>query len=163
MKKKLKYLGYILLLGLVVIQFFQPEENKSPAYSGHRLNDAYKVPTDVDEMLKASCYDCHSNNTEPMWYMKIQPIGWWIGHHIEEAKEELNFDEFGAYSLARQFHKFEEIGEMVGEGEMPLSSYTLVHDNAKLSEEDVKVIVDWAASMQAWMKETYPADSLERK
>lgn len=163
MKKLFKYFAYILLVGLVVIQFFQAEENKNPAFAGHRLNDAYKVPTDVDELLKASCFDCHSNNTESMWYMKIQPIGWWIADHIEEGKSELNFDEFGTYGLPRQFHKFEEIAEMVGEGEMPLSSYTLVHDNAKLDEGDVKVIVDWANSMQSWMKETYPADSLVRK
>lgn len=163
MKKRIKYLGLILLVALVVIQFFQPEANSSPAFSGHRLQDAYEVPQNVDEILTVSCFDCHSNNTKPLWYMKIQPIGWWIADHVEDGKEELNFDEFGTYSLRRQYHKFEEIAEMIEEGEMPLSSYTLVHDDAKLTEDEKEAVIAWTNSMRDWMKATYPADSLERK
>ena len=163
MKKKLKYAGLLLLAGFIIIQFFQPEQNASPAYSGHRMEDAYKVPRDIQLLLSNSCYDCHSNNSTPMWYMKVQPIGWWISHHIEEGKDELNFDEFGTYSLRRQYHKFEEIVEMIEEDEMPLYSYTIVHDRAVLSEADKESIISWANNMRTWMKETYPEDSLIRK
>lgn len=163
MKKWLKYFGWSLLIALIVIQFFQPGKNASAAYSGHRMQDVYEVSEQVDLVLANSCADCHSNNTKPMWYMKVQPIGWWISSHISDAKEELNFDEFGTYSLRRQYHKFEEIVEMVEEDEMPLDSYTFIHSRAELSEADKELLIDWASDMQAWMTETYPADSLIKK
>jgi cbb3-type cytochrome oxidase cytochrome c subunit len=163
MKKFFKLFGWSLLIALIVIQFFQPEKNESVAYSGHRITDAYKLTDDVQEVLSVSCYDCHSNNTRPMFYMKIQPVGMWVMHHVEEGKDELNFDEFGAYTLRRQYHKLEEIIEMVNEDEMPLYSYTLMHGDATLDEAKKKVLVDWAGNLMDTLEAHYPMDSLVSK
>jgi hypothetical protein len=95
--------------------------------------------------------------------MRVQPVGWWISNHIHEGKEELNFDEFGTYSLRRQYHKLDEIIDEVKEKEMPLSSYTLIHDDADLSDAERQKITDWAADMRAMMEANYPKDSLVRK
>lgn len=160
MKKFFKLFGWALLIALIVLQFFQPEKNESVAYSGHRITDAYKLTNEVQEVLDVSCNDCHSNNTRPMFYMNIQPVGMWVMHHVEEGKDELNFDEFGAYSLRRQYHKLEEIIEMVNEGEMPLYSYTLMHDDATLDEAKKKVLVDWAGNLMDTLEAHYPMDSL---
>lgn len=163
MKRFFKLFGWSLLIALIVIQFFQPDTNASPAYSGHRVTDRYKVPDDVHDILYTSCYDCHSNNTRPMFYMRIQPIGWWIAHHIEEGKAELNFDEFGTYPLRVQYHKLEEIVEVTEEGEMPLSSYTLIHSDAKLSDKQKEALVHWATTIIDTLEAQYPKDSLEFK
>lgn len=163
MKKKLRYIFIALIVILVVIQFFQPSMNVSPAYSGHRITDAYQVPKETESLLENACYDCHSNNSKPMWYMRIQPVGWWISNHINEGKEELNFDEFGTYSPRRQYRKFEEIIDQVKEKEMPLWSYTLIHDDADLSDEERQQITDWATEMRTVMEASYPKDSLVRK
>lgn len=162
MKKRIKQIGIVLLLALVVLQFFRPEGNTNPVVAANQLNAKFVVPQDVDKILKTSCYDCHSNNSVPMWYMQIQPIGMWIDHHVEEGKGEINFDEFSAYSLRRQYHKFEEIEEMVLEGEMPLSSYTLIHGDASLTELQKKTLVDWTKSMMDTLEAHYPMDSLVR-
>ncbi len=160
MKKKLKLLGWILIAALVVCQFIQPTMNESTAASAHGLADSYPVSKDVAVILSTSCYDCHSNNTKSMFYMRIQPVGWWVMDHINEGKEELNFDEFGAYSLRRQYHKLEEIAEMVEEGEMPLTSYTLIHGEAELSDAQKTSLVEWADAMRDTMEAHYPMDSL---
>ena len=163
MKKFVKLFGWSLLIALVVLQFFQPERNETDAYSGHRITDAYKLTDDVQEVLDVSCNDCHSNNTRPQFYMNIQPVGMWVMDHVEEGKEELNFDEFGAYTLRRQYHKLEEIIEMVEEGEMPLSSYTLMHGDASLTDEKKKILVDWAGGLMDTLEAHYPMDSLVSK
>jgi hypothetical protein len=163
MKKILKLLGWSLLIALIVLQFFPPGKNEGPAYSGHRLTDSYKVPEDVQEILDMSCYDCHSNTTRPMFYMHIQPVGYWIMHHVEEGKDELNFDEFGTYTLRRQYHKLEEIVETVNEGEMPLSSYTLIHNDASLNEAQRKALTGWANALMDTLEAHYPMDSLVSK
>ena len=71
--------------------------------------------------------------------------------------------EFGAYSLRKQYHKLEEVVEQIKEKEMPLSSYTLIHTNAKLTPEQQDKIIGWATAIMDTMKATYPLDSLTRK
>ena len=117
------------------------------------ISSLVRVPDTVQQILKVSCYDCHSNNTVYPWYTNIQPVGWWLNHHVEEGKEHLNFNEFTNIpptekrtTRERQLKKLEEIKETVEEGEMPLSSYTLIHTNAKLTKEQRQLLINWADS-----------------
>lgn len=137
-----------VLIVLVVIQFLRPNRNLATEESANEISKHYQVPADVHALLKESCYDCHSNNTRYPWYTNIQPVGLWLQHHVNEGKEELNFSEFGGYTEKRAKHKFEEIEEMVNEGEMPLSSYTLIHQKAKLNSEQTKALASWAAALK---------------
>jgi hypothetical protein len=149
------------LLAFIVIQLFRPsKDNNSTAASLANINNFCTVPSDIDQALKSSCYDCHSNKTNYPWYSSVQPIGWWLESHIKEGKKELNFDEFGNYPLRRKYHKMEEIGEMVDEDEMPLSSYTLIHTSSKLSPEQKRQLVIWSEQIRSDMKARYPIDSL---
>ncbi len=145
MKKKI---GLGLLVALVVIQFVRPTRNSSASESLNDISKFYDVPDEVHAVLKKSCYDCHSNNTVYPWYTNIQPAGLWLQSHVNDGKEELNFSEFGAYDQKRAKHKFEEIGEVVGEAEMPLSSYTLIHRDAKLTSEQSSAIAAWASALK---------------
>ena len=129
-----------LLLVLVVIQFIHPAKNDSPVDSSHAISTGPAV-------LKVSCYDCHSNHTSYPWYDKIQPVAWYLSHHVKEGKQELNFDEFNTYPLKKKKKKLTEIVETVKEGEMPLSSYTLIHKDAILSIEQQQEIIQWADSL----------------
>src|SRR4051812_6460773 len=91
----------LLLAVLVIIQFFQPEKNENNDMTGQSndISSAMLVPDTVQAMLERSCYDCHSNNTKYPWYAEVQPVGWWLSHHVNEGKKELNFDEFATYNL----------------------------------------------------------------
>ena len=50
-------------------------------------------------------------------------------------------DEFLSYDQKKQDHKMEEVIEMVKEGEMPLDSYTWVHKDAKLTDDEVAMVM----------------------
>ena len=121
------------------------------------------MPAAVQTTLRTSCYECHSNHTDYPWYAEVQPVGLWLNDHVKEGKGELNFSEFAAYNLRRQYRKFEEIGKQLREGEMPLSSYTLIHRYALLSAEQQSALTSWAGAMQDTLKAHYPLDSLVRK
>ena len=69
--------------------------------------------------------------------------------HIRNAKEELNFSEFKTYSPEKAEKKFHEIQEMMEKKAMPLKSYLIMHDEAKLSIEDYQDVAEWAKKMQA--------------
>jgi hypothetical protein len=147
-----------LLVALVIIQFFKPARNISAEKSPNDITNKYAVPASVQEILKTSCYDCHSNNTVYPWYANIQPVAWWIADHINEGKKELNFSEFVTYSPKKAHHKLEEVNEMVKEGEMPLQSYTIIHQDTKLSEPQKLEIATWTDGL---MKEIAVANNLQ--
>jgi hypothetical protein len=73
----------------------------------------------------------------------VQPVGCFVKNHIEEGKEYLKFSEFGAYSTKKQAHKSEECYELIEKGEMPLSSYTIIHKDAVLSEAQQTELISY--------------------
>ena len=162
MKKFLKRLFLVLLLAFIVIQFFRPEKNISTVTSANDITTKYAVPADVQTILKTSCYDCHSNNTAYPWYNNIQPVAWWLKNHVDEGKKELNFSEFASYRIGRQYRKLDEVNKQIKEGEMPLESYTIIHGNAKLSEQQKLVVANWVNAIRDSIKAQYPEDSLKR-
>ncbi|KAA8474388.1 heme-binding protein [Arcticibacter tournemirensis] len=145
-----------IILGLAVIligiQFFQPLRNQSDEVTASHIERVYNVPQNVKAILTQSCYDCHSNNTRYPWYSRIQPGAWYMARHIKKGKEELNFSTFGEYSARKQRNKFRAMAGQVKDGEMPLSSYTLIHRNAVLSQQDKQVLVNWFGTMEDSIK-----------
>jgi hypothetical protein len=156
----LKKIGLILLGALVLIQFIRPEKNQSTVNPDQQLTSRYPIPDSVNTILQKACMDCHSNNSHYPWYASVQPIAWWLDEHIRDGKKHLNFDEYTHRSLRYQFHKMEETIEMVKTEEMPLSSYTWTHTEARLTKAERIAITQWAQSVIDTMKQRYPADSL---
>ena len=159
MKKYLKILLWTVLALFVLVQFIRPEKNLS-GDTRHDIASVYPIPPDVQGILKTSCYDCHSNTTVYPWYNAIQPIGLFLNNHVVEGKRHLNFNDFTGRKIAYQNHKLEEVVEMVEEGEMPMSSYTLIHRDAVLSAAQKEALTSWAKAIQDTIKLHYPADSL---
>lgn len=142
--KRLKKLLFAIVIVLIAIQFIQPARNVSGQMLPTDIIKAYNLPANVEIIFKNACYDCHSNNTHYPWYMNIQPMGWLMAHHIKDGKEKLNFSEFGSYSRRKQRSKLREIESSIHDESMPLSSYTLMHKDAKLTKDDRMILIGWA-------------------
>lgn len=142
MKTRQKIVFGLVLL-LVVIQFFRPTRNISTEVLSTDMFRVYTAPVPVQALVKTACYDCHSNNTNYPWYAQVQPVGWWLASHIKEGKAEINFSEFGSLPHRRQISKLKDIEGSIRDGSMPLSSYTLIHRNARLTDEEKKMMDDW--------------------
>lgn len=138
-----KKIVFLVLVSLVGIQFLPTKRNQNTAILTADFTKIFDVPTNIQSIFKTSCYDCHSNNTSYPWYNETQPIGWFMEHHIKKGKDELNFSEFGMYSKRKQKNKLKAIINQIKDGEMPLSSYTFIHSNAKLTENQKKEIINW--------------------
>lgn len=145
MSKTLKISLLILVIFFIALQFI-------PAYqlpemgddSGDLIeNNSENIPEDIQLMLKQSCYDCHSNTPEFPWYANIAPAKWLVNRDIIEGREELNFSEWDEIDILSQASVLDEMNTEVQEGEMPMKVYTLIHRNAKLSEEDKKAFEEW--------------------
>lgn len=144
-KSKWKKAGLILLFLFGLFQFYpRPEKNFSSGEAKNSIEKLIPIPDSVLTILKTACYDCHSNNTRYPWYSNIQPVALFLNKHIVEGKKELNFDEFGTYTGRRQQSKLKAIASQVKNGDMPLTSYKLLHSGARLRAYDKEQIISWA-------------------
>lgn len=131
---------------LLLIQFIPVEKNQAAVNQPNDIFAHHPASAEVQAIFKKACYDCHSNHTNYPWYANVQPLAWWINHHVEEGKGELNFSEFATYKPKKARHKLEEVAAEVDEHEMPLKSYTWIHAEAKLTNAERKLLMDWAKS-----------------
>ncbi|WNH13163.1 heme-binding domain-containing protein [Thalassobellus suaedae] len=139
---------WVLLIVFLMSQFFGPEKNQGDIASINAFLEETNPPEDVKLILKETCYDCHSNVTRYPWYNNITPVNYWLNHHVEEGKEELNFSNWIGNSVKRKDDKFEELIEMVDDKEMPLPSYTWTHKEAKLTDAQIASVVNWAKQVR---------------
>ena len=141
----MKYKGLTVVAVLfIIIQFVPVQRNTKENYqSSFSIISDSPIKAEVTAMLQTACWDCHSNQTVYPWYNKIAPISWYLARHINNGKKHLNFDNWNDYDLAKRAHKGEEIIEVIEENEMPLFSYTLLHPDAKLSEEQKEILIQY--------------------
>lgn len=140
---RVKKILLALLIALIAIQFVQPVRNKSSQVSSADFTKVFVVPNKVQTILQNACYDCHSNNTNYLWYSHIQPTAWLMASHIKNGKAKFNFSDFGSNSNRKQVSKLKEIANQIKDDEMPITSYKMMHKNARLSEAEKILIVDW--------------------
>jgi hypothetical protein len=163
MKRVLKKILWILLIIFIAIQFFRPAKNRSDGPGPHDISTKYPVPDSVQAILKVACNDCHTNNTRYPWYAEVQPVAWWLNSHINDGKRGLNFSEFTTYRIRKQFHRLDDISEMVKKDEMPIGSYTIIHKDAILTDRQKRAIADWTEALKDSIRAHYPPDSLLKK
>jgi hypothetical protein len=134
----LRWVGLTLGLILIGIQFIPVKRINPP------VQREVMAPRDVQKILRRSCYDCHSNETEWPWYSYVAPVSWFVVGHINHGRGDLNFSEWPVFDFEAQEHALMDIEEQIEKGEMPLQSYTLIHRGARLSEDDRDKLLRWA-------------------
>lgn len=150
--KIVKIIALVLVVCFVGIQFMPTELNQSNIVPKTDFLLVNNTPKNISTLLQTSCYDCHSNNTSYPWYNKIQPITWFLENHIADGKEELNFNNWDTYSTRRKNSKLKSIINQIKNNEMPLSSYTLIHKNAKLSTSEKTLVIDYIRKLKGNLK-----------
>lgn len=145
MKKYLtfKKISLFLLFVFILIQFIRIDKTNAAVNPQDDFLTISSANSEVSKVIKSSCYDCHSNESTYPWYTNIAPVSWWVKNHINEGRDELNFSIWASYSEKRKNHKLEECIEMIEEGEMPMSSYTIMHGEAKLTDAQKLELVDF--------------------
>lgn len=147
MKRGIK-LGVLLIIAiLILLQFFQPEKNQGSTIPESDFIVVASVPDTLAKILITSCYDCHSNRTEYPWYNRISPVSWYLNKHVLEGKEGLNLSEFGNLSKAEKIGALSDLYDVLEAGTMPLQSYMLIHRDARMSQDEIDALLDWADQM----------------
>jgi hypothetical protein len=134
----------LLIMALLVVgQFIPVARTNPPVDAAQTISATTPLPSNVARIFERSCLDCHSNQTVWPWYSQLAPVSWFLAHHVNEARGELNLSDWGRYTVRRKDRKLKEICEQVASGKMPLGTYTLLHPQASLSHSDKKTLCDW--------------------
>ena len=137
-----KIIGAVLGVVLIGMQFVPVDRTNPPVKAD------FDGPADVKAVLKAACYDCHSNETVWPWYAYVAPMKFMVTDDVSEARSEYNLSEWGTYTDEFRNDLIHEIWEEVEEGHMPLPGYVWMHPEANLSEEQKAVLKNWAGDVE---------------
>jgi len=150
MKKILQLFFILIVILFIAIQFFQPEKNKGESISDHIL-EVENIPENIKITLQNACLDCHSNQTNYLWYHKIAPVSWMVNKHVVLGKDELNLSEWGDMDIYDKIGTLEEICQEVERKKMPIKAYVKMHKKAKLTEEQVAELCAWTENLSLEM------------
>ena len=126
------------LLLLLLMQLVPAERTNPPVISD------IDAPAEIREILRRSCYDCHSHETRWPWYSYVAPMSWFVVDHVDAGRADLNFSDWPVFDFEAQDLAFEDIGQQIEQGEMPLTSYLLLHPSARLSDDDKRRLLRWS-------------------
>jgi hypothetical protein len=109
----------LLAIQLVPYRVTNPAVGREPDWDSTRTR----------ELAVAACYDCHSNETDTVWFEDIAPLSWWITNHVREGRDALNFSE------CAPGRSEDDAAEAVSERSMPPDYYTWLgmHSDAELT------------------------------
>ena len=119
---------------LLSLQIVRPELNFRSASA------ELQAPEVVTQILKHSCYSCHSNERRLSWFDEIVPAYWLVAHDVKEARKHLNFSELGGRPQAEQRAALFQAVNFIAKGVMPLNSYTRLHPGSSVSKAQLDVL-----------------------
>jgi hypothetical protein len=104
--------------------------------------DAPWPDAESERIARASCYACHSNETDWPAYSYVAPMSWLVRSDVEGGRDALNFSEWD-----RDDGEADDALDTVVEGSMPPGRYTLVHRRATLTDAEADRLVAALAAM----------------
>jgi hypothetical protein len=130
-------------LAFLAFQFVRPTISHPPVIAD------LEAPPEVKQILRNSCYDCHSNETHLSWFDEIVPANWLVAHDVERGRSRLNFSEIGKLPAGQQKGVLYEAVNQVQLGAMPLANYTRLHRGALVTPGQLSVLRNYLNSTTA--------------
>jgi hypothetical protein len=144
MKKKLKWVFSALVVVFALLQLANPAHTNPPILPGHDVSATNAPPPRIAALLHAACYDCHSYETKWPWYSLVAPMSWLIASDVKGGREHVNFSDWPNDHPDWAARRWERVSEELDYKEMPPAKYTLMHPEARLTDDQRKELIQWA-------------------
>jgi hypothetical protein len=135
----LTWVVVILGIAFLGIQFVRPELKNSPVTAD------LQAPAEVKQILKTSCYNCHSNETTLSWFDEPAPAYWLVAKDVKLGRKRLNFSEIGKLPVAQQKGILFESVSQIELGAMPLPAYKRMHPESAITPEQLATLKQYLA------------------
>jgi hypothetical protein len=137
MKSYVRKSGWTILGLAIAIQLWPAGRTNPPVTAD------LQAPSEVQAILRRSCYDCHSHETHWPWYSAIAPVSWFVVGDVNSARKELDFSRWGEYSATKRRSKSDSLLDQVQEGRMPPASYVRMHSGSAIAPADLETLRRW--------------------
>lgn len=141
--RRLRIASLFGVAGFGLLQLLQPTIEVRPTRAPIAL------PSDVDAILRRSCFDCHSNETKLAWFDHIAPGSWLVARDVERGRAVLNFSELGQRPPPEQRSKLFEAIAMMSNDVMPPRPFRALHRDAAIRASDTDALKSFAATLAA--------------
>lgn len=138
MKNKLKIAVPLLILSISFILFsFTNDTTKNYTEITSVSIETLDIPENIKAILDTKCMGCHSDETKP-----------------GKSKSKMNFDKLtnGEYSTGKVISKLDKITKMLSKDKMPPQKFLDKYPDKKLTDEESKLLSDWASQTSSMMK-----------
>ena len=105
-----------------------------------------EAPAEVKAILKASCYDCHSNETVWPWYSRVAPMSWLVSRDVRSGRRHINFSTWNRYDAGQRRRIVGHALKLIQKGAMPPWFYVIKHPDGRMTPEKQAVLESWAAT-----------------
>lgn len=131
-----------LVSSLVALQFIPLDR------TNNKVDTKVSLHTDskVSQILKKSCYDCHSDETKWSSFAYIAPLSFGVVSHVSNGRETLNFSKWKTIPTDIKKLRLQRAIKTISLNRMPLPSYTMFHKEAKLSNQEKDILKKWFES-----------------
>lgn len=102
------------------------------------------IPVEVKSVLRQKCADCHSTQTRWPWYSHFAPVSWLMESDITEAQEQMNLSQWESLPNEEILTMRAEIAGVTRAQHMPPWQYRVAHSDVAITDDDVKLLRDWA-------------------
>jgi hypothetical protein len=136
----MKKVLYILIAIIVVAQFIRPSKIAEPVDPAADMIAVTRPDAEVTQMLRTSCYDCHSGQPNYPWYFAITPVNWWLNGHIKDGRKHFDASTWASVPGYQRDHQAKEGMEQMDRKEMPIPDYFYLgrHPDAQLTDAQYK-------------------------
>ena len=157
---RLEALGWLIAIGCIGfagIQFIRPKLDDPP------VTAELQAPAEIKQILRVSCYNCHSNETELSWFDEPAPAYWIVARDVREGRKHLNFSEIAKLPAGQQRGFLFEAVSQIELGAMPLPPYKRVHPESAITPEKLAALKNYLSAgipnQPATAAETSAADA----
>ncbi len=134
-----------ILLGVfILIQIIRPDRENFPIDEKKALHP----PKQVEEIMQRACNDCHTNHTNFPWYSNIAPLSWTIDYHVDVGRERFNISNWSDIPKKEKKRLINRAIQTVRNNVMPLPSYKWLHKDARLTQKEKQILINYFESLQ---------------
>ncbi len=135
------------MVAFAIIQFIPSGRPANQPVAGQDVFEIVEIPAEVGSLLKNACYDCHSQSVKYPWYSYVAPVSWLVARDVNMAREHLDFGKWGELTKRKQIKVLGEIAEEVEDRNMPMEIYIRMHSEAKLTDKQRELIINWSEQL----------------
>jgi uncharacterized membrane protein len=146
MRKMFKSTLVALGAACLLIQFVRPDRANPPFDPAWSIESRTHMPPEVAAILERSCMDCHSNETRWPWYSNLAPVSWFVADDVTHGRRHLNLSEWASYTPDEAKARLIYMAYTARSRTMPLASYTRMHPDARLTDDEVETLCRWIDS-----------------